>query len=71
MLSFAFRPLTKALEYHVTGTVNHPASKPVYIPSMLLWPLHLFRTLKNLVGQANLRKRHLSAFDQPPQWLEE
>jgi hypothetical protein len=48
LLSWALWPLSKAFEYRITGTVYQPQSQPVYIPRMLLWPLHPFRSLKQL-----------------------
>jgi hypothetical protein len=49
-LSVALWPISKAFEYRITGTVYHPQSDPVYIPKLLLWPLHPIRTLKRLFG---------------------
>jgi hypothetical protein len=44
VISLVFKPLTKLLEYKVTGTLSQPKPEPVYfIPRLLLMPLHLFR----------------------------
>jgi hypothetical protein len=47
-LSVVLWPLSKVFEYKISGTTSHPKSDPVYIPKMLMWPLHPFRTLKHL-----------------------
>jgi hypothetical protein len=46
LLSAAFWPITKAFEYRIHGTVNQPKSEPLYIPKLLLWPLHPFRNAR-------------------------
>src|SRR5262249_38860785 len=55
ILSLALWPISKAFEYKITGTVSHPQSAPVFIPKMLLWPLHPVQTFKRIFGR-----------DQPP-----
>lgn len=47
-VSWMLKPLSKAFEYKITGTVYQPKSEPVYIPKVLLWPLHPFRTIKKI-----------------------
>jgi hypothetical protein len=47
-LSMMFWPISKAFEYKITGTVYHPAHQPVYIPSLLMWPLRPFHSIKKL-----------------------
>jgi hypothetical protein len=42
-------------EFKITGTLHEPKSEPVYIPKLLLVPLHPFRSPKDL------------APDQPPE----
>ncbi len=48
LLSYAFKPLTKLLEYKVTGTLSDPKTEPLYVPKLLLFPLHPLKTLKDL-----------------------
>jgi hypothetical protein len=69
LVSFAFRPLTKALEYQINGTLDHPTSKPVYIPTVLLWPLQPLRTVKKLLhlGQPE-PVAPPSPFEEQPEW---
>jgi hypothetical protein len=50
VLSFILRPISKAFEYEITGTIHHPHSEPVYIPRILLWPLRPIRTIKRIFG---------------------
>lgn len=46
VVSFALWPIAKAFEYRIHGTVNQPKTEPLYIPKMLLWPLHPFRNTR-------------------------
>jgi hypothetical protein len=48
ILSLALKPLTKIFEYKVTGTLSEPKSEPLYVPKILLFPLHPLRTLREL-----------------------
>jgi hypothetical protein len=49
LVSTALWPVSKLLEYHVTGTLKNPKSEPVYVPTkLLLMPLHPFRSLEEL-----------------------
>jgi hypothetical protein len=36
-------------EYQVTGTLKNPKSEPVYVPKLLLLPLHPIRTLEEIL----------------------
>jgi hypothetical protein len=48
-------PVSKVFEYKVTGTLENPQKEPVYVPKLLLLPLHPIRTLEELLpGSANL-----------------
>lgn len=47
LISLAFFPLTKVLEYEVTGTLSQPETEPVYISKVLDSILQPFRRLKN------------------------
>ncbi|MBU6399273.1 MAG: hypothetical protein KGS61_03060 [Verrucomicrobia bacterium] len=49
LFSMVFSPLTKLFEYKVTGTLEDPKSQPLYVPKLLLMPLHPFRTIKDLL----------------------
>ena len=48
IVSTVFWPLTKALEYKITGTLDQPKLSPLYIPKALLIPFHPFASLKQL-----------------------
>ncbi|HMP84006.1 MAG TPA: AsmA-like C-terminal region-containing protein, partial [Verrucomicrobiota bacterium] len=49
-LSFVFKPVTKLLEYRVTGTLSKPKPEPLYfIPRLLMFPLHPIRTLEEIL----------------------
>ena len=53
VISWATSPVTKILEYKVTGTLSKPKREPVYvpglIPKLLELPLHPFRGLEDLL----------------------
>jgi hypothetical protein len=49
--SFLISPVTKILEYKVSGTLQKPVYKPVYVPQFLLDMLHPIKTLKDLLPQ--------------------
>lgn len=49
VVSLALWPVTKLLEYEITGTLDQPKSEPVYIPRLLLMPLSPFQTLEDLL----------------------
>jgi hypothetical protein len=48
VVSLALWPVTKMLEYKITGTLEHPKSEPLYIPKLFLMPLTPFQTLEDL-----------------------
>jgi hypothetical protein len=48
IISTIFTPFTKLFEYKVAGTLENPRSDPVYVPKILLMPLHPIRTLEEL-----------------------
>lgn len=48
LVSTALWPVSKLFEYHVTGTLKNPKSEPVYVPKLLLMPLHPIRSLEGL-----------------------
>jgi hypothetical protein len=43
--SIAFWPISKMLEYRVTGTLQTPKSRPLYLPGILTSPLHSIKKL--------------------------
>jgi hypothetical protein len=48
LLSTALWPVSKLFEYQITGTLKAPKSKPVYVPKLLLMPLHPIRSLEEM-----------------------
>jgi hypothetical protein len=54
LVSTVLWPVSKLFEYKITGTLKNPKSEPVYVPKLLLLPLHPFRTLEEMFpGAAN------------------
>ena len=49
LVSTVFSPLTKLLEYKVTGTLNKPKSEPLYVPKIFMVPFHPLRSLRELM----------------------
>ena len=49
VVSTVLWPVSKLFEYHVTGTLKNPKSDPVYVPKLLLLPLHPIRTLEEIL----------------------
>jgi hypothetical protein len=52
VVSFMLWPISKAFEYQIKGSVYHPRSEPVYIPRVLLWALHPFKTIRKVFAPA-------------------
>ena len=54
LISTALWPVSKLLEYKITGTIQKPANEPVYIPQFipqfLLMPLHPVRSLEEILS---------------------
>ncbi len=50
LLSTALWPVSKLFEYQITGTLQQPRSEPVYIPKLLLMPLHPIRSLEEILS---------------------
>lgn len=48
MLSAALSPFTKLFEYRVRGSLTAPIAEPLYVPKLLLVPLHPIRTIRDL-----------------------
>jgi hypothetical protein len=49
-LSTALWPVSKLLEYKITGTLRQPQSQPVYLPKFLLMPLHPLQSLGGILS---------------------
>ena len=49
LVSTVLWPVSKLFEYQVTGTLKNPKSEPVYVPKLLLLPLHPIRTLEEML----------------------
>jgi len=49
VVSRVFWPVTKLLEYKVTGTLNKPKSAPLYVPKIFMVPFHPLRSLRELL----------------------
>jgi hypothetical protein len=60
LVSLVFSPITKMLEYKVTGTLGEPKLEPLLIPKALQFPLHPWRTIRGLFSD-----------DKPPKQPEE
>jgi hypothetical protein len=53
-LSTVLWPVSKLFEYQITGTLGNPKSEPVYVPKLLLLPLHPLRSLEEMLpGDTN------------------
>lgn len=50
LISAALTPFTKLFEYRVRGTLTNPEAEPLYIPKLLLVPLHPLKSIKELFG---------------------
>jgi hypothetical protein len=48
LISAALWPVSKIFECRVTGTLGDPVVKPIYIPKILLVPLHPIRSIEEL-----------------------
>ncbi len=49
LVSTVLWPVSKLFEFKVTGTLKNPKSEPVYVPKLLLLPLHPIRTLEEML----------------------
>lgn len=50
LFGLLLRPLTKLMEFRVTGTLAHVEAEPLYIPKFLLLPLQPVKVLKDIFG---------------------
>ncbi|TAL03340.1 MAG: hypothetical protein EPO07_06395, partial [Verrucomicrobia bacterium] len=49
VLNLALKPMTKAFEYKVTGTLSEPKTEPLHqLPKLMLMPLHPLQALEEL-----------------------
>ncbi len=48
LVSTVFWPITKALEYKVTGSLGAPQIEPLYIPKVFLVPFHPIQSVRDL-----------------------
>ena len=53
LLSTALWPVSKLFEYKISGTLRQPQTEPVYIPRVLLTPLHPLRSLEDMLNGTN------------------
>lgn len=53
LFSTVLWPVSKIFECHVTGQLDEPVVKPIYIPKILLMPLHPIRSLEELFSPGN------------------
>ncbi len=54
VMNVALWPVTRLLQYKITGTLADPKPEPVYIPKILLFPLAPFKTLEELFTPGTL-----------------
>jgi hypothetical protein len=47
LLSLAFTPVSKMMEYHISGTWTEPTMEPVFVPKFIMLMLHPFRSGKS------------------------
>lgn len=64
MVSTVLRPIAKALEFKVTGTLAQPQAAPVYIPKVFLLPFSPVQSLRELFPEKP------AATNAPPEFLE-
>jgi hypothetical protein len=48
LISTVLWPVSKLFEYQITGTLKDPKAAPVYVPKILLMPLHPIRSLEQI-----------------------
>jgi hypothetical protein len=65
VVSLALWPVTKMLEFKITGTLDTPKSEPVYIPKLFLAPLSPFQTLEDLFSTGPKRTNTPPVFKEP------
>ena len=67
-MSLVLSPLTKLFEYRVTGTIHEPKKEPLYIPKPLTFPLHPFKSLRELFSEEKPAKPPVAppTIEKPP-----
>jgi hypothetical protein len=58
VVSTVLWPVSKLFEFRVTGTLKNPKSEPVYVPKLLLLPLHPIRTLEEILSGGESYSNH-------------
>jgi hypothetical protein len=66
ILSWMLTPVDKIFEYRVTGTLNKPITKPLYIPQAFLAMLRPFHSLKELLPPPSPSKPVSTPAASPP-----
>ena len=68
LVSLVLSPLTKLFEYRVTGTIHEPKKEPLYIPKPLTFPLHPFKSLRELFSEEKPAKPPVTppTIEKPP-----
>ncbi|MCC6233053.1 MAG: hypothetical protein IT580_10440, partial [Verrucomicrobiales bacterium] len=68
LFGLLLRPLTKLMEFRVTGTLADVKAEPLYIPKLLLLPLQPVRMFFNLfnLGGGESKSNRLEGFDSSP-----
>jgi hypothetical protein len=56
LFSTVLWPVSKAFECKVTGTLGQPKPTPIYIPKLLLVPLHPIQSLEELLPSSEKPK---------------
>jgi hypothetical protein len=68
LVSLVLSPLTKLFEYRVSGTIHEPKKEPLYIPKPLTFPLHPFKSLRQLFSEEKPAKPPITppTIEKPP-----
>jgi hypothetical protein len=65
LVSTVLWPITKILEYKVTGNLSKPKVEPLYLPKALLIPFHPIQSIKELMPD-NSQNNAPARFQDPP-----
>jgi hypothetical protein len=66
LISLVFMPVTKILEYKVTGTLGNPVAEPVYVPKLLLLPFQPLKILKDVFAPGPVKPKPPPPEGNPP-----
>jgi hypothetical protein len=67
LINAALWPVTKLLEYKITGTLAEPKPEPLHIPKLFYMPLlHPFQTLEGIFNPEPADTNSLPKFSEPP-----